>query len=317
MFPYILKIGAFELRVYSLMLALALIVGLFFISKRAAQLKLNPKKLENAVITAFITGIIGARLYYVIFNWDWFLSRPYDIIAVWKGGLAIHGGIIGAFIGLAVYTKKYSLSLTKLLDITAPFLLLGQAIGRFGNFANGEAHGFPTITPPEIIFRIKPAFNSFWNSILESEGIKNTPTALTEFYNKIAEHPQKVLFEGKEYILKEYVNWGVCFTDKYNAIAYHEFGSMPLHPTFFYEMILNLIGAVVLIKLWKKDSNIGSGKIFGLYCIFYGIIRAVVTFFRADDLMFGFLRAPHIASIILITIGILWIKIISKKRFVC
>jgi phosphatidylglycerol:prolipoprotein diacylglycerol transferase len=184
-------------------------------------------------------------------------------------------------------------------------LLLGQGIGRFGNFANGEAHGVPTITPPSIIFQIKPIFTTFWNTVLTTFGIPNNPQTMTDFYNKIASASLNIRFQGTDYSLKEYVPWGVSFPDTYMPEAYRQFGSMPVHPTFFYEMILNFIGTAILILIWRKDTSIGKGKIVCLYFLFYGVIRAFVTFFRADDLMLGPIRAPHAASLSLLLIAFL------------
>lgn len=312
MFPYIMKIGSFELRVYSLMLMLAVVIGLYFCSKRAKSLNIESKAFENTVITGFIGGIIGARLYYVAFNWSYFSLHLDEILKVWQGGLAIHGGIALGFLSAVIYARNKNLSIIKFADITAPFMLLGQGIGRFGNFANGEAHGVPTITPPDIIFRLKPAFPEFWNTALAQHEVLSTPSALTAFWHKIEATPQIVMFGGKEYLLKEYVPWGISFPDKYRPLAWQEFGSMPVHPTFFYEMILNLICAAVLIILWRKDSNIGKGKIAALYLIFYGFIRAFVTLFRADDLMLGVIRAPHAASLILVVSAIIWYTACKK-----
>jgi phosphatidylglycerol:prolipoprotein diacylglycerol transferase len=297
MFPYLLKIGWFELRVYSLMLIIAVLLSIFLVSRRSKQLGYDGKKTENIIIFTFIGGIIGARLYYIIFNWDFFRYNLSEIPAVWHGGLAIHGGVILGITSFFFLCKFYRFPFLKFTDLTAPALLLSQGIGRFGNFANGEAHGVPTFTPPGIIFRIKPAFQDFWSEVLKSEHISNAPHAITSLYHRLIAVPAGVSFEGKEYILKEYVPWGISFPSTYSPQAYKEFGLMPVHPTFFYEMILNFIGAAVLFYLWRKDANIGAGKITALYFAMYAIIRGFVTFFRADDLMLGFMRAPHAASL--------------------
>jgi phosphatidylglycerol:prolipoprotein diacylglycerol transferase len=297
MFPYLFKIGWFELRVYSLMLILAVMLSVFLISRRSQKLGYERKNCENIIILTFLAGILGARIYYVIFNWGFFSRNLKEIIAVWHGGLAIHGGVILGFTAFFFLCRYYRFPFLKFTDIAAPALLLSQGIGRFGNFANGEAHGVPTFTPPEIIFRLKPAFQSFWNGVLTSEHTANTPQALTSLYQRLIASPAHVPFEGKEYLLKEYVPWGISFPATYSPQAYREFGLMPVHPTFFYEMILNFIGAAVLFYLWRKDENIGAGKITALYFAMYAVIRGFVTFFRADDLMLGFIRAPHAASV--------------------
>jgi phosphatidylglycerol:prolipoprotein diacylglycerol transferase len=292
---------------------LAVVVALHFVGKRALALGIDRKITENCLIVTFLGGILGARFYYVIFNLPYFMEYPAEILAVWHGGLAIHGGIILGFISMIIYCRIKKLSLFVLGDLTAPFILLGQGFGRIGNFANGEAHGVPTLTPPEIIFQLKPAFTEFWRGGLAQNGIANTPDGLLNLYQRVLSAPVKVIYHGEEFMLREYVAWGISFPSTYMAQAWQEFGSLPVHPTFFYEMILNFIGAAILILLWRKDKFIGTGKIMALYVAFYAVIRGFVTFFRADDLMFGALRAPHVASIGLLLLACV-IYLLPKKR---
>ena len=98
----------------------------------------------NLIFYIVLFSIIGARLYYVLFNLPYYTSHPVEIFKVWEGGLAIHGGIILGLIWIIIYTKKYKVSTFRILDIMVVGLLLGQAIGRWGNFFNGEAHGAVT-----------------------------------------------------------------------------------------------------------------------------------------------------------------------------
>jgi phosphatidylglycerol:prolipoprotein diacylglycerol transferase len=115
--------------------------------------------------------------------------------------------------------------------------------------------------------------------------------------------PVDVKFRGATYTLQEYFPWGISFSGKYNTPAFQDFGRLPVHPTFLYEMFLNFTFFIPLYILWRKNENLGTGKIVGLYLIFYGVIRALVTFFRADDLMVGMLRAPHLISIVMVLVG--------------
>lgn len=304
MMPYLFKIGSFELRVYSLMFIIGLILTIFFARRRAKSLGVKPEIIENIIIVTFICALIGGRLYYVFLKWDFYGNNFSEILAIWHGGLAIHGGVIGGALGAALYSWRLKMKTMFTGDIIAPFLLFSQGLGRMGNFANGEAHGVPTVTPPDIIFRLKPAFTGFWNAALSHLGLSGTPESVSRIRGMIAEGTVTVPFEGKQYVLREYVPWGISFTSKYMPPAYMDFGTLPVHPTFFYEMILNFIGAAVLYYFWRKDEWISSGGIFGLYLIFYGLIRAFVTVFRADDLMVGFLRAPHLASLGFIAVGV-------------
>jgi len=308
MFPYLFKIGPLELRVYSLMYILALIIGMYMVKRKAEKLNLKPTDMENAVIICFLAGIIGARMYYVAFRWDYYAGNIMEMVAIWHGGLAIHGGIIGAVIALYFFTRSKKASLMGLADSMVPWLLFGQAIGRIGNLANGEAHGVPTIVPPSIIFGVENRFRDFWSAVCSQTGLNPMPASISKLMDKL---PVQVSFEGKLYELKEYVPWGMSFGNYKKTPAYSDFGALPVHPTFIYEMVLNFACFIVLYILWRKNDNIGTGKLVGLYLIFYGFIRAFVTFFRADDLMVGYLRAPHLISIIMIVAGIF---ILNRKR---
>ena len=153
--PYLFKVGGFELRIYSLMYILAFLIGIFICladdvaEKRGVR---SRKIVEDFAFTAIVSGLIGARLYYVILRFSDYASNPISIFKVWEGGLAIHGGIIGAFIGACIYAKKSKLNLWVLTDMGVGALMFGQFLGRFGNLANGEVHGVPTFTPLSVIF---------------------------------------------------------------------------------------------------------------------------------------------------------------------
>lgn len=307
MFPYIFKIGNLELRYYSLMYLLGILISIYFVKRRGKSLGLDPQKIENIILFAFLGAVLGARIYYVLFKWEFYKNTPLEMFAIWHGGLAIHGGVLGGVITLFFLSKLNKFKMVTLGDLIVPFLLLSQGIGRFGNFANGEAHGVPTITPLSIIFSIKNRFPEFWANVLNTLHLDNNPVSISKITSFIDSSHLNIPFENTIYHLKYYVPWGVSFPPKYLPPAYMEFGTLPVHPTFFYEMVLNFIGAFLLIYLWRNDQEIGRGRLMGLYLIFYGFIRAFVTFFRADDLMIGFLRAPHLASLVMIIIGLIMV----------
>lgn len=317
MMPYLFKIGNFELRIYSLMIIIGLLLTLYITSIKMKKMGYKQEYLENMIIVVFIASLLGARIYYVIFNWEYYKNDPLEIFAVWHGGLAIHGGVILGFLASVIYGHYIKIKVMFFGDLIAPWLLFGQGLGRFGNFANGEAHGVPTIIPPEIIFKLKPIFTEFWATVLNTFNIQNTPESISKL-NDIVKNGAEVTFQGKVYELKEYVPWGISFTDKYMPAAYRDFGTLPVHPTFFYEMILNFTGALIMFLFWRKDKYISTGLIFGIYLISYGIIRAFVTMFRADDLMLGFLRAPHVASLGFVAVGLFLVirarKIIKNEK---
>lgn len=312
MMPYLFKIGNFELRIYSLMIIIGLLLTLYITRKKMEKMGYQQEYFENMIIVVFIAALLGARIYYVIFNWEYYKNDPLEIFKVWHGGLAIHGGVILGFVASVIYAHYIKIKVMFFGDLIAPWLLFGQGLGRFGNFANGEAHGVPTIIPPDIIFRLKPIFTDFWATVLNTFNLSNNPESISKL-NEIVKNGAEVTFQGKVYELKEYVPWGISFTNKYMPAAYRDFGTLPVHPTFFYEMILNFTGAFIMFLFWRNDKNISTGLIFGIYLISYGLIRAFVTMFRADDLMLGVLRAPHVASLAFVSIGIF---LVIRARYI-
>ncbi len=144
--PAILKIGSFEIRYYGLMYVIAIVLALFFLRKDFERFKINInyREFEDAAFWIIVIAILGARIYHVIPNWEHYSKNPFEIIAVWHGGLAIYGGIIGGLVGGYIICKMKKWNFLKLADIIIPYLALGQAIGRWGNFFNKEAYGSPT-----------------------------------------------------------------------------------------------------------------------------------------------------------------------------
>lgn len=139
--PILIEIGNIKIYWYSVMILLGVLTGSYLVLRESKRFNISKSKISDMLFYTIIFGIIGARLYYVIFNFDYYINNPIDIIKVWEGGLAIHGGIIAGVIYLIYYTKKNNLNTLLITDICVPGLLIGQALGRWGNFFNREAHG--------------------------------------------------------------------------------------------------------------------------------------------------------------------------------
>jgi len=142
-----LQIGPFTLRWYGILMASAMALGLWLAHRDAVRRQIDPEPLLKASELALLGGLVGARLYYVLFNLDYYTRAPAKIFAVWEGGLAIHGGVIGGILLGGGYAWWRRLPFARYLDIAAPSLAIGQAIGRWGNFFNEEAFGTPTDLP--------------------------------------------------------------------------------------------------------------------------------------------------------------------------
>ncbi len=139
--PIMLDFGFIQIRWYSFFIFLAMLLGSTLVYLETKKKKINQNDFENMVFYGLLIGVLGARIYYVLFNLNEYLQAPLEILKIWNGGLAIHGGIIATGIFILFYTKKKNMNLLVVLDCIAVGLILAQAIGRWGNFFNGEAYG--------------------------------------------------------------------------------------------------------------------------------------------------------------------------------
>ena len=137
----LLDLGFLKIRWYSFLILIGIIVAYIIVNKEIKIKKLKEYDFTNIIFYGLLIGILGARLYYVIFNLSYYSSNPKEIIMIWNGGLAIHGGLIAALIFLIIYTRKKKINLLLLLDILVIGIIIAQSIGRWGNFFNQEAFG--------------------------------------------------------------------------------------------------------------------------------------------------------------------------------
>ena len=145
--PILWEFGNITFRWYGFLIASAVLIGVTISQYLGKYRDFDPDLISDLVIWLVIGAIPCARIYYVIFQWQEYSQRPEDIIAIWQGGIAIHGAIIGGVIAGLLFAKLNRLSFWSIADIVAPSLILGQAIGRWGNFFNSEAFGRPTDLP--------------------------------------------------------------------------------------------------------------------------------------------------------------------------
>ncbi len=145
--PILFELGPITIRWYGLLIASAVLIGVTISQYLAKLRKVDPELIADVSIWLVIAAIPCARIYYVLFQWQQYAQNPGDIIAIWKGGIAIHGAVIGGVIAALIFARLNKVSFWQLADLVAPALILGQAIGRWGNFFNSEAFGKPTDLP--------------------------------------------------------------------------------------------------------------------------------------------------------------------------
>ena len=162
--PSTLQLGPLTIHFYGLIIAVGMLLAVLYASKRSKEFGLKEDDLIDGVLWVAPFAIICARLYYCIFEWDQYASNPISILYIWNGGLAIYGGVLGAVIGLSVFCKVRKIKATAMMDVVSLGLLIGQLVGRWGNFMNREAFGAPT------------------DSFLRM-GLYNTATGAVEYYH--------------------------------------------------------------------------------------------------------------------------------------
>lgn len=145
--PILFEWGPIVVRWYGFLIASAVLIGVTLSQYLASRRQVNPDLLSDLAIWLVLAAIPSARLYYVLFEWREYAANPGSIVAIWQGGIAIHGAIIGGTIAALIFARLKRVSFWQLADLVAPSLILGQAIGRWGNFFNSEAFGSPTNLP--------------------------------------------------------------------------------------------------------------------------------------------------------------------------
>ncbi|CDR57384.1 prolipoprotein diacylglyceryl transferase [Staphylococcus argenteus] len=141
--PVAFNLGPLSVRWYGIIIAIGILLGYFVAQRALIKAGLHKDTLVDIIFYSALFGFIVARIYFVIFQWPYYAENPGEIIKIWHGGIAIHGGLIGGFIAGVIVCKIKNLNPFQIGDIVAPSIILAQGIGRWGNFMNHEAHGGP------------------------------------------------------------------------------------------------------------------------------------------------------------------------------
>jgi phosphatidylglycerol---prolipoprotein diacylglyceryl transferase len=256
--PEIFSIGNHAVRWYGVMFALAFFTGYWIFKRYLRSDKLTVEMLDALLIYIAIGGVIGARLGHCLFyEPDYYLKHPLEIFKIWKGGLASHGGIIGLFLALWLYTRKYKIPFLWLIDRIAIVVALGNAFIRIGNFFNSEIYGLPTNLPWGVEFVRDRLYDSSTGALL--------PT--------VARHPTQ-LYEALSYIL--------IFIASF---AFYRRKNMEVRDGFIFSVsMIAQFSARFLIEFMKNDQvafeagmKFNMGQLLSLPFIFAGIGLIVWT----------------------------------------
>lgn len=260
------SIGSLEIYWYGVIIAVGFGLGLWVYLSHNRSCGIHPDEGLDIILWSMLGAIVGARAYYVAFQWDHYKDNLKEIFNLRGGGLAIYGGIIGALIVAFIVCHSKKLPMLPVADAAFPGVMLGQAIGRWGNFFNMEAFGTNTTLP--------------WG--MTSDTISNY----------LSRHQAALLAQG-------------VVVDP----------AMPVHPTFLYESLWNLIGVAVLL-LWLFPRRSYDGQITLGYTAWYGLGRFFVEGLRTDSLMWGSVRVSQALGGVLFIVAaglMLFIFLWSRK----
>ena len=153
MYPILFEFDGFQIRAYGVIVGLSFLMALWMSTKEAARKGIDPKLVQDFALYALVAGIVGARLYFVLFSEPrYFLDHPAEIFAIWNGGMGIIGSLIGGLLVAVWFCRKHSISLLRFADALAPGIALGQTVGQLACFLNGDSYGRPTNLPWAITF---------------------------------------------------------------------------------------------------------------------------------------------------------------------
>jgi len=259
---------------YGLLITTGMLIAITIAFIKAKFEKIKSDDVIDLALWAILCGVIGSRLYYVIFSWNeydylvtsavsdgtlWgsvsaFFSNAWGTIvncaAIWNGGLAIYGGVIGGALAGVVVAKVKKIPFLKIFDLLIPCVMVGQVIGRWGNFINMEAHG----------------------------GVTELPWRMGLLFGNAA---------TGEWISEQYV-----------------------HPTFLYESLWNLIGLVLVLIFYNRKKY--NGQVFSFYLVWYGFGRFLIEGLRTDSLMLGPFRVSQLVGIASVIAGVILFIVLPK-----
>ena len=197
-----LDLGIVQIKWYSLFIFIAMLVASILIYREARRKKIDDDTLFNMIFYGIIIGILGARFYYVLFNLNYYLKYPLEILMIWNGGLAIHGGLLAGLLFMAYYSKKHKINILGILDILVVGVIIAQSIGRWGNFFNQEAYG-GVISLSTLKSMHLPQF------IIDGmyiDGAYRTPTFLYESFSSLLCFIVLILLRKTKKINRNYIN---------------------------------------------------------------------------------------------------------------
>ena len=327
MFPELLKLPFLDITIksYGLMVVAGFLLALFVTKKMCKWVLLDYEKLINAAFYSFIVGIIGARVFHVVHYYDNF-NNIWQMLAIWKGGLELLGGVIPAVLFILLYLKFSGMNILLSLDILAPALMIGIALGRIGCLLNGCCYGAPTNSAVGIVFP--------YNSIpYNSQAYPDYPRKRTEplidlpaeYYGYQA--PDGQWQQADEYSKLQYhLKPKNMLTEQQRAdvVSGGRYCAMAVHPTQIYSSLAAMLNCGLLILFWRfygsgqreaHRQKFAAGTTGALMLVLYSITRFSIEMFRGDNpYEVGQLTISQLLSVALFVCGVMMFAGLSSKN---
>lgn len=272
-------IGPVSIYWYSIFILVGALIAFALITIESKNYDIPDNFVENLLFYGIIIGILGARIYYVAFNFSEYSGDLLGIFRIWEGGLAIHGAIIAGLLWIIFYCKKMCVKILRMLDIIVVGLILAQSIGRWGNFANQEAFG----------------------KLVNYDEVKDLEVLSEDDLAK----QRKTL---EKYFIPDFVIDRMLIDPSINS---HAEVKGYYHPTFLYESVWCFLGFIALL-LVRKFKYLKLGQLTCSYMIWYGIGRLLIEGIRMDSLMLGGIRMAQLVSLLMVVIGIVLMFILNR-----
>ncbi|HEY8487326.1 MAG TPA: prolipoprotein diacylglyceryl transferase [Limnochordales bacterium] len=241
--PVAWRWGFLQVRWYGLLVAAAFVPGWYLAKPEMARARLHPDQVAHAALWTLPLAVAGARLGYVVQNLADFARSPLQALQVWEGGLSIHGALAGVAVAVGWYSRRFRVPAAVLADLAAPSVLLGQAIGRWGNFFNQELFGYPTRLP-----------------------------------------------------------WGLYVPAPLRPAGMEQ--AAFFHPVFFYESVLDALGAALLVA-WRRRRR-RWGEVAAAYLVVYAAIRWLVEWVRIGQVFLAGMTLAQWVSLAQAAVGVGW-----------
>ena len=268
-----ISIGPLTFHLYGFIIAIAIYLGWTLVKKRAHLYKISPKIFDDPfLLIPLILGIIGARLYHVLDFWSYYRENPSQIIAITNGGLGIWGALAGIFAGLGIFARIKKINFLSLLDLTASSILLGQALGRIGNYVNQEGFGPPTNLP--------------WSVYIAPE---NRPV---QFLTSTHFHPTFFYEAILDLIF-------------FLLLLYLSSLSFPRPLLSFPRKRESRVQPSSGFSIRSRMTVEKPGQVFALYLIFYSTARFIAELWRIDTWTLGEVKIAHLLAAATFFIGFL------------